>query len=195
MAGSSPADPSALLSRWGEGDPEAFGELVPIVYDELRRIASAYLRGERPDHTLQTTGLVHEAYLRLADETRLSIPDALHFYALAAKVMRRILVDHSRRRRAQKRGGSRRRVELEGLEDPGASRAGRILAVDHGLAALAEVDPDLARIVELRFFGGFTADEIGRLLGLSVPTVTRRWRTARAWLGRHLAEPGVGRGA
>ncbi|MCB1034031.1 MAG: sigma-70 family RNA polymerase sigma factor [Acidobacteria bacterium] len=163
---------------------------MELAYDELRRIALGYLRRERPDHTLEASGLVHEAYLRLLDQHPEAWKNRLHFFAMAATLMRRILVDHARRAGFAKRGGGAVRLPLEeaGISSP--RRPPELLDLDEALAALAELDEEQARIVELRYFGGLTAEEIGVVLSLSSPTVTRRWRIARSWLYRYLAEGG-----
>jgi len=149
-------------------------------------VASRQLRRERSDHTLQTTALVHEAYLRLIDQKRVRWRDSAHFAALAAQMMRRILIDHARKSRYAKRGGGAARVSLDDAPEIGVSGDPDVLAVDEALVQLAEVEPELARIVELRYFGGLNGEQIAEVLGVSVPTVTRRWRMARAWLYRYL---------
>ncbi len=180
-------DLTQLLVDWSAGDQEAFAELMPAVYDELHRLAARYLRRERGDHTLQTTALVHEAYLRIIDQNRVEWQSSLQFFGLAAQMMRRILVDHARRGKYEKRGGGARRVSLDDAPEVSSERAADVVAVDEALSSLAEIDPELARIVELRYFGGFTSTEIGELMGISVPTVTRKFRLAKAWLYRQLA--------
>ena len=179
-------DVTALLVEWSNGDEGALDRLTPLVYDELHRMASRQLRRERADHTLQTTALVHEAYLRLIDQKRAGWKDSAHFSALAAQMMRRILIDHARSHRYAKRGGGAPRVSLDDAPEIGVSEEPDVLEVDEALQQLAEVEPDLARIVELRYFGGLTSDQIAEVFGVSVPTVTRRWRMARAWLYRYL---------
>lgn len=187
MAGDA-SDLTQLLVDWSAGDEAAFGKLMPAVYDELHLLASRYLRRERSDHTLQTTALVHEAYLRLIDQDRIQWQNSLQFFGLAAQMMRRILVDHARRHSYAKRGGGQRRISLEEAPEVSVERAADVVAVDEALTRLSEIDAELARIVELRFFGGFKSAEIGELMGISVPTVTRKWRLAKAWLYRYLAE-------
>jgi RNA polymerase sigma factor (TIGR02999 family) len=179
-------DITALLVDWSNGDQAALDRLTPLVYQELRRMASRQLHRERADHTLQTTALVHEAYLRLVDQRRVNWRNSAHFAALAAQMMRRILIDHARKHRYAKRGGGAARVSLEDAPEIGVSDEPDVLEVDEALNQLAEVEPDLARIVELRYFGGLTSDQIAEVVGVSVPTVTRRWRMARAWLYRYL---------
>jgi RNA polymerase sigma factor (TIGR02999 family) len=175
-----------LLRAWSGGDRAAGDELLLHVYEELRRQAARQLRRERPDHTLRPTALVHEAYLRLAGQRRADWESRGQFFAVAAQVMRRVLVDHARERAAAKRPGSRLRVELaEGLAVEAPPDAD-VLAVDQALRELADLDPRRARMVELRFFGGLTGEETAAALGVSEATVTREWRLARAWLLRRL---------
>jgi RNA polymerase sigma factor (TIGR02999 family) len=168
--------------------PEApLEQLLPLVYDELRGIAHRQLRGERPDHTLGTTGLVHEAYLRLVDQRRIDWHDRTRFFALAARVMRRVLVDYARRRGAQKRQGGAA-VTLDDALATADGQAELIIAVDEALSRLAGLDPRQARVVEMRFFGGLTEDEAAELLGISARTVRNDWVKARGWLYRELRE-------
>jgi RNA polymerase sigma factor (TIGR02999 family) len=177
-----------LLDRATEGDPRALKTLIPLVYDELRRLARAQLRRERPGHTLQTTALVHEAYLRLAGQEKLSFESRGHLRAIAANTMRRILVEHARARRAAKRGGERARLTLtDGLGLAEESKPVDVLALDEALRRLAEVDPRASRVVELRFFGGLTVEETAEILGVSAPTIKREWALARAWLRREMS--------
>ncbi len=186
MASQTAGDVTQLLVEWSNGVEEAEAKLIPLVYEELRRLAARYLRRERSDHTLQTTALVHEAYLRLVDQRRVEWRNSLHFYALAASMMRRILVDHARGRQVAKRGGGAPKLSLEDVPELSSERARHLTAVDEALTSLAEIDPELSKIVELRFFGGFGNSEVAELLGVSVPTVVRRWRLAKAWLFRYL---------
>jgi RNA polymerase sigma factor (TIGR02999 family) len=166
---------------------QVIDRLVPLVYDELRRMARAYLAGERPDHTLEPTALVHETYLRLVDQKAMAWEDRRHFFAIAATTMRRILVDHARALRREKRGGDRPRVSLDAIgELPAADRAAEVVAIDEALERLATEDRLKASVVELRFFAGLTNDETAAVLGLSEPTVRRHWRTAKLWLHREL---------
>lgn len=183
---------TALLQRWSAGDQEAAATVLPRVYDELRRIARRELRRERPDHTLQATAVVHEAYLRLRDESGLVWPSRGHFFALAGHLIRRVLVDHARARDRAKRGGGLLRVTLP--EDAGvvgpAGKAGDgadLLALDDALGRLEALDPRKAAVVELRYFAGLTLDEAADQLGISPETVGREWRRARAWLHAELA--------
>jgi len=172
-----------LLIQWSRGKREVSEQLLPIVYKELRRLAASYLRRERPGHTLDSTALVHEAYMRLVDQRKVEWRDRAHFFGVAANLMRRILVDHARRRRVGKRGGGRPTLHLNGdVIDRSLDRAPDLTALDDALNHLAEVDPDQSRIVELRFFAGMTHHDIAGIMEVSVPTVERRWRMARAWL-------------
>ena len=182
----SPADITGLLDGWGRGDPGALDQLVPLVYAELRRVAARQLRLERDGHSLQPTALVHEAYLRLVDQRQVHWQNRAHFFAVSAQIMRRILVDHARRRKAAKRGDGVDRVPLDHDIAAVASDAISVLALDHALEHLEAVDPTLARIVELRAFGGLTIDEAAHVLKVSPSTAKRDWRTAKAWLVREL---------
>jgi len=175
-----------LLVAWNDGRPEALEDLLPLVYAELRRLATGYLRHERGDHTLQPTALVHEAYLRLVDQRRVKWRNRAHFYGIAARMMRRVLVDHARARRAARRGGG---VELMPLVENLASTSTRdvdVLALDEALERLAALDERQARIVELKYFGGLSIEETAEVLGISDATVAREWTAARAWLRAEL---------
>jgi RNA polymerase sigma factor (TIGR02999 family) len=178
-------DVTRLLQSWSDGDKGALGELVPLVYRELRSLAAAYIRRERRDHTLQPTSLVHEAYLRLVDQTRVASPSRSQFFAIAANLMRQILVNHAKHRGAAKRGGGNK-VALEEGSAAVQQRGVDLIALDVALDKLARLDPRQGRIVELRFFGGLTEDEIAEVLGVSAITVKRDWRIARAELHREL---------
>ncbi len=173
-----------ILLAWNEGDPNAVERLTPLVYDELRQLARSYLQRERAGHTLQATGLVHEAYLRLVDETTTNWENRAHFLAIAARQMRRILVEHARRHNAQKRGGDWDRVELDEALIGAAPRRLDLVALDDALQDLARLNPRHSQIVELRFFGGLTFEEAGKVLDVSARTVERDWRMARVWLRR-----------
>jgi RNA polymerase sigma factor (TIGR02999 family) len=188
---------TSLLARWRAGDRGAARDLVAIVYGELHRLAGSALRGERRDHTLQATALVHEACLRLLRGSPPELRDRLHFYAVAARLMRRILVDHARRARAGRRGGAARRVSLtEGAaEAAAAAPQADLVALDEALAALAALDRRKARVVELRYFAGLTVAETADVLAVSVPTVVLDTRFARSWLAARLLAPGGGRPA
>ena len=183
-------DVTGLLLSWRQGDAEALDRLVPLVYDELRVVARRHLQRERPGHALQATALVHEVYLRLADVDRLTLKNRTHFFAVAAKLMRRILVDHARRQHADKRGGG---VTMLSLDDasPAAQPPGvDVLALDQALEALSAIDARQAGVVELRFFAGLNIDETAEALGISPATVEREWAMAKAWLYRRLS-PGA----
>jgi RNA polymerase sigma factor (TIGR02999 family) len=185
---------TALLRAWRAGDRSAEDSLLPLVYGELRRRAVHCLARERPGHTLQPTALVHEAYLRLVDQEQAAWQDRAHFFAIAARLMRQILVDHARRRASAKRGRGREPVPLELAGDLAAEEAAAdLVALDDALTALAEFDPEGARLIELRFFGGLSLVETAEALGVSRPTVVRRWRAVRAWLYGELT--GAGRDA
>jgi RNA polymerase sigma factor (TIGR02999 family) len=182
-----PEDVTELLVAWSAGDQGARDRLLPLVYGELRRRAAARLRRERPGHTLQPTALVHEAYLRLVDQRRPQWQNRAQFFGVAAELMRRILVDRARARRAAKRSGQWTRVSLEepaGLAGPASPD---VLDLDGALTRLAAFDPRMSRIAELRFFGGLSLQETGEILGLSIATVERDWRAARAWLFKELS--------
>jgi len=176
-----------LLRAWASGDQAALEQLTPRVYKELRRIAGHFMKNERPDNTIQATALVHEAYLRLIDITKVDWQHRAHFFAVSATMMRHILLDRARRRLAGKRGGRAPRVNLEEIPDVSFSRAGELIALDDALNALALVDPRKARVIELRFFGGLSVEETAEVLTVSPDTVLRDWRLARAWI---LAELG-----
>lgn len=163
-------------------------KLVPLIYDELRRIAGAQMGRERPGHTLQATAVVHEAYMRLAGEQQIPWQNRAHFFAIAAKTMRRVLLDYARHRHAEKRGGAAsKKVELDAELLVGDDRLEEVVAVDEVLTRLAEIDAEQARIVELRFFAGLTVEETAEVMGISSSTVKREWRLAKAWLDRELA--------
>ena len=176
-----------LLVRWREGDRRALDELMPLVYDELRRLAAHYMRGERPGPTLQTSALVNEAYLRLAGHEEIQWQDRAHFFAVAARAMRRILVDHARRRGGQKRGGDGHTVVLDEALLVSASRASEVVALDDALARLAEIAPRKSQLVELRFFAGLSIEEAAEVLEVSPGTVMRDWTFTKAWLRKEIA--------
>lgn len=194
MADDPIADVTRMLADWRGGDDQALQALLPEVYGELRQRASRCLRGERRGHTLQTHDLVHEAFLRLVAQRQVEWQNRSHFLAIGARLMRRILVDHARRRGYSKRGGEVQKIVLEDAPEVSQERSAELVALDEALAALAQVDRQLAEIVELRYFGGLKIREIAELLGVSEPTVRRRFRVAKAWLYRSLtgAEPEVG---
>jgi len=171
-----------LLQRWGDGDRDAAFEALPLVYDELRRIAARQLRGERSGHTLQATAVVHEAYLRIGEKGGFHWSSREHFFAFAAHLIRRVLVDHARRRNRDKREGHREKVTLAEAADLALGKNTDLEALDDALASLQEIDPLKATIVELRFFAGLTSEEIAGQLGISPETVGRHWRRAKVWL-------------
>jgi RNA polymerase sigma-70 factor, ECF subfamily len=181
-----PHEVSGLLQAWSAGDQTALDQLTPIVYDELRRLARHYLKRERAGHNLQATALVNEAYLRLVDYKRMRWENRAHFFAVSAQLMRRILVDHARRRN-HKRGAGVEHIELEETAVIAPGRAGDLVALDEALQALAHIDPRKARVVELRFFGGLSVDETAEVIKVSAITVMRDWSTARAWLHREMS--------
>jgi RNA polymerase sigma factor (TIGR02999 family) len=186
-AGAGQTDLTALLVEWGAGGTDGRNRLVEAVQGELRRIAAAYMQHERPDHTLQPTALVNEAYLRLIDQQRVQWKDRTHFYGIAARVMRQVLVDYARKRRADKRGMLvRTDFSVSQLADPGHSQDLDALALHDALNALAELDPREAEIVELRYFGGLTEEEVATVTHLSPATIRREIATARFWLGRRM---------
>ena len=185
MADTSPDDVTQWLVAWSKGKPEALERLIPLVDAELRRLARGYLRRERPDHTLQTTALINEAYVRLIDSEHSDWQNRAHFIGIAAQTMRRVLVDHARRRRAQKRGGGAQTVTFdEALGNLG--NCVDVVALHDAMESLEKLDPRLTRVVELRFFGGLNLEETGEVLGISVATVKRDWTTARTWLHKEL---------
>ncbi len=189
---SGPDEVTGLLLDWSNGNPNALNALMPLVYDELRRIAARYLRQERRDHTLQTTALVHEAYLRLIDQRRARIEDRDHFFALSSQLVRRILVDHARADKAARRGGGVPPLELKEAAAMPQGRGVDLVLLDDALSSLAELDPQQSRIVELRFFGGLSIESTARVLGISPATVKRDWSTAKVWLYRELKDRGTG---
>ena len=171
-----------LLAAWSAGDEHAMAALMPRVYDEMCHLAARYLRRERKDHTLETSALVHEAYLRLIDQQHVQWQSRVHFLGIAAQMMRRILVDHARSHLSAKKGGRIKSLSLDQALTLAPERAPELVAVDDALERLSVIDAQQTRIVELRFFGGLTSEEIACVLGVSVPTVTRGWRMARNWL-------------
>jgi len=171
-----------LLADWSEGDEAALEKLTPVVYEELRRLAHRYMHGQRPDHTLQTTALANEAYLRLVDQSQPSFKNRSHFFAVAAKAMRQILLNHARDQQRQKRGGGASKVALDSAALISPEQTKTVLDVNEALERLAVLDARKARIVELKYFGGLQEDEIASVLKVSAITVRRDWRFARAWL-------------
>jgi RNA polymerase sigma-70 factor, ECF subfamily len=177
---------TVMLKAWSDGSSEAANRLLPLVYDGLRKVAANYLRKERPGHTLQPTALVHEAYLKLVDISQISWQDRAHFYAAASQMMRNILVDHARARRREKRGGDARQVALDEAVSFADEQDFDLLALEEALQQLAAFDPQQAKIVELRFFGGLTIEETALVLKISPATVKREWTMAKVWLYRKL---------
>jgi RNA polymerase sigma factor (TIGR02999 family) len=177
-----------LLVNWRQGDEEALEQLMPIVYQELRKIADSYLRRERSDHTLQATALINEAYLRLIDQNIEQWQSRAHFYGVAAHLMRQILVEHARNRSAGKRGGGVVRLELDEALDYSQDQAAELVALDDALTGLAKFDERKCRVIELRYFGGLSGEEVAEVLGISAPTVVRDQRMAQAWLHRELSD-------
>ncbi len=186
MEGSSQAEITELLRAWGRGDAQALERLTPAVYDELRRIAHGYMRRESPDNSLQATALVHEAYLKLVDGKVAQWQDRAHFFGIAARLMRRILVDAARAKNAEKRGGDVVRMELNESIDESPIPSGQMVRLDDALDALTKFDARKARVVELRFFGGLTVEETAEVLKISAPSVMRDWKLARSWLAREM---------
>src|SRR5262245_30432706 len=186
MTTPAPQNVTQMLLAWGEGDEAAREALIPVVYDQLRRIARRYLRNERAGHTLQTNALINEAYLRLVDQT-VSWQDRNHFFGIAARLMRQILVDHARSRQRLKRGENPRQISLTAA-DAAQEESADLLALNEALETLSAVDPQRSRIVELRFFGGLTIEETAQVMRISTPTVERGWRAARAWLQTEMGQ-------
>lgn len=175
-------DVTSLLKKLADGNDQAAGELIPIVYEELHRLAVSHLRRERRDHTLQPTALVHEAYIKLVAQRNADWQSRNHFFAVASKLMRRILVDYARRHLREKRGGGQAKVSLDEAPIVSPDRPNRMLAIDESLSRLEKLDARQARIVELRYFGGLTIEEAAQVLGVSPTTVRREWTSAKAWL-------------
>jgi RNA polymerase sigma factor (TIGR02999 family) len=180
-------DVTQLLKSWSHGNREALADLLPLVYDELRRLASSYMRFESPGHTLQATALVHEAYMKLINQREVTWQSRSHFFGIAAQMIRRILVDHIRATRAQKRGSGFAALSLDEALGVSEKKNWEIIALDDALKTLAKVDPQQARIVELRFFAGLSIEETASIVGISPATVKRDWVTAKAWLFRELS--------
>jgi RNA polymerase sigma factor (TIGR02999 family) len=181
-----------LLLAWGQGDPVALETLMPLVYAELRKLARRYMNRQRPDHTLQTTALVNEAYLRLVDSSRVQWQDRAHFFAVSAQLMRRILVDFARAQGNLKRGGGAEQLALDQAPEVSAERGPDLIALDDALNALAAMNPRQSQIVELRYFGGLSEEETAEALKVSPRTVRRDWSLARVWLYRELSRKGAG---
>jgi RNA polymerase sigma-70 factor (ECF subfamily) len=178
----SPNEVTELLIKWSKGDKAALDELMPVIHSELRRLARRYMGRERPGHTLQTTALINEAYLRLVDQQGVVWQDRAHFFAVAAQIMRHILVDHARKYQSDKRGAGAQKIPLDDVVVANQQKAAELVALDEALEALAAFDPRQSQIVELRFFGGLTVDETAEVMKIAPITVMREWRIAKAWL-------------
>lgn len=185
MTRPAPEEVTRLLQNWRDGDQAALNQLIPLVYEELRRLARAYMRRERPGHTLQTTALINEAYLRLVDQT-VSWRSRAHFYGVAARLMRQILVDHARAQQALKRGGDRIQVSLSDAAGMIENEAAEMIALDNALKSLEALDPRKCHVIELRYFGGLTIEETAEALRVSHTTIEDDWKMARAWLRRQM---------
>lgn len=188
MRGEHTHDVTEILQNWREGDKGAAEKLFPLVYDELKRQAGNYLRRERVDHTLQPTALVHEAYLRMIDQTVLSAENRSHFFGIASRVMRQILVDHARQHNAEKRGGAAQRFSIEDIDVLPEQSAADLLELDEALQKLEAIDERKCRVVDMRFFGGLKESEIAEILGVTEKTVRRDWQFAKLWLFRELSQ-------
>jgi RNA polymerase sigma factor (TIGR02999 family) len=191
MSEQAPSEVTQMLIELTDGNQEVVNRILPHIYDELKRLASSYLRRERSDHTLQPTALVHEAYMKLIDQKRVRWQNRAHFFGIAAQVMRRILMDHARKHQAGKRGGEAEKLPIEEeILVVSHDRSAELVALDDALHTLAEMDEHKARIVELRYFGGLSIEETAEVMGVSVPTINRQWRMAKAWLYSQLATEG-----
>ena len=187
MVTPSPEEVTRLLLDWSNGDQAAIDKLMPLVYGELHRLARHYMRRERPDHTLQTSALINEAYLRLVDQS-VSWQNRAHFFGICARLMRQILMEYARSRNLAKRGGNQQKVSLDEVLVFSEERAAELVAIDDALKKLAAIDERKSTIVELKFFGGLSIDEMAEVLGISTPTVEREWRSAKTWLYRVITE-------
>jgi RNA polymerase sigma factor (TIGR02999 family) len=183
-----PQELSQLLRAWSDGDKTAFDKLMPLVYDELRKMAKRYMDRQQAGHTLQTTALIHEAYLRLVDQSEAQWQNRAHFFAVAATAMRHILVDHARARQAAKRGGEAQQLSLDKAAAVSVEQAAELVALDDALESLAAIDRRKSQVVEMRYFGGLTVEETAEALQVSPETVARDWRLARTWLLRELSQ-------
>ncbi len=183
MSERTPSEITQMLIELTGGNKDVVNQILPHIYDELRRLAGSYLRRERSDHTLQPTALVHEAYMKLIDQKKVRWQNRAHFFGIAAQVMRRILMDHARKHSAGKRGGEAEKLPLEEeILIVSTDRSADLIALDDALQGLAELDPQKAKLVELRYFGGLSIEETAEVMGVSVPTINRQWRLAKAWL-------------
>ena len=185
-----PQEITQLLLSWSKGDKAALDQLIPLVYPELRKLARRYMGRENPEHTLQTSALINEAYLRLVDQQAVEWQDRAHFFAVAAQVMRHILIDHARSHRYDKRGGGAQHLPLDDAEVVGQERAVELVALDDALTSLAKLDERKSKIVELRFFGGLSVEETAEVMKVAPITVMREWRAAKAWLYREISATG-----
>jgi RNA polymerase sigma factor (TIGR02999 family) len=190
MPHAAPENITELLVDWSHGDQQALDALMPLVYDELRRLARSQMRRERPGQTLQTTGLVHEAYLRLVDQKKVTWQNRAHFFGIAAKMMRRVLLDRAKKRLRNKRGAGAEEVPIDNAVVAGEPLDMNVVALDEALGRLEKIDPQRAQIVELRYFGGLANEEASKVLGISPATVQRQWAGARAWLYHELGRDG-----
>jgi RNA polymerase sigma-70 factor (ECF subfamily) len=184
-----PGEVTLLLARSEKGDREAVNQLVTILHHELRRLAGSKMKSERPDHTLQPSALLNEAYISMVEQTNLQVKSRAHFFGIASTIMRRILIDYARKRSAAKRGGGFTLIPVDLERVPAPEKPEGLLALNEALDRLEQLDPQQARIVELRFFGGLSVEEAGAVLGISDSTVKREWRTAKIWLERELSDP------
>jgi RNA polymerase sigma factor (TIGR02999 family) len=182
-----PQEVTQLLVDWGNGNQAALDRLMPVVYTELRQLAHQYMRRERPGHTMQTTALIHEAYLRLVDQNQVRWQHQAHFFGIAARLMRQILIEHARSRTRAKRGGGVGTISLDEAAIVSQARATELLALDDALERLATIDPRKSQVVELRFFGGLSVEEAAQVLNIAPNTVLRDWRMAKAWLRREIS--------
>ena len=182
-----PKEITQLLLSWSKGDQAAFDQLIPLVYPELRKLARRYMGRETPEHTLQTSALINEAYLRLVDQQAVEWQDRAHFFAVSARVMRHILIDHARSHRYTKRGGGAQHLQLDDAEAVGYERAVELVALDDALTRLAKLDERKSKIVELRFFGGLSVEETAEVIKVAPVTVMREWRIAKAWLHKEIS--------
>ena len=188
MNDNAPNEITQMLIELTDGNKDVVNQILPHIYDELRRLAGSYLRRERSDHTLQPTALVHEAYMKLIDQKQVQWQNRAHFFGIAAQVMRRILMDHARKHKADKRGGDAEKLPLEEeILIVSHDRSAELVALDDALETLAKLDEQKARIVELRYFGGLSIEETAEVMGVSVPTINRQWRMAKAWLYSEVA--------
>lgn len=184
----SPGKVTELMQAWTDGDPEALNQLIPLVYDELRRIAARHMRKESPGHTLQTTALVNEVYCKLINQKKVRWQNRAHFFGISAQLMRRILIDHARRHLRLKRGAGAQQITLDTASYSPQQQAGKLIALDEALTRLAEFDQQKSRIVEMKFFGGLTTEEIAEVEKVSTSTIEREWRKAKAWLHHELEQ-------